>query len=131
MGLEEGIGQPYRREFRAEAQLPQIYGLLCLVPISLSHHGPLASPVVPSSHIMEAAAVCLSICLAPAQLKSSQTLPPAFAGTENYRVLRPPTQPPQGPSQPVCAQSLVYRGRLGYYSPLKMRKQAWRKQRRT
>lgn len=121
MGLEEGIGQPYRREFRAEAQLPQIYGLPCLVPVSLSHQSALASPVVPSSHIMEAAA----------QLKSSQTLPPAFAGPENYRLLRPPTQPPHGPSQPVCAQSLVCRGRLGYYSPLKMRKQAWREQRRT
>lgn len=47
-GLEEGIGKSYRSEFRASFSAS--------VPVSLSHQGPLACPLVPSSHTMEAAA---------------------------------------------------------------------------
>lgn len=65
VGLEEGRGEPYITEFRAEAQLPRSVGSPDSVSISLSHQGPLASPVVRNSQIMEATVICPSACSLP------------------------------------------------------------------
>ena len=121
VGLEEGRGEPYITEFRAEALLPWSMGSPAFVSFSLSHQDPLASPVVPSSHITEAAVICLSAY--SAQLRSPQTLPPAPAGPEKYGVPWPPSQPPRGPSEPLNDQSLACHGRSYYCSPSKVRKQ--------
>lgn len=67
----------------------------------------------------------MSIYLLPAQLRSSQTLPPASAGAGKYGVLKPPTELPRGSSQLMHDLSWACLGRL-YCCSLKMRKQRLR-----
>ena len=67
----------------------------------------------------------MSICLLPAQLRSSHTLPPASAGPEKYGVLKPPTKLPRGSPQLMHDQSWACLGKF-YYCSLKMSKQRLR-----